>query len=302
MNGAGSSTRAELRRLFEAARRWWWLLALGPIVVGSISYAASSLQPPLYLATAMLGVNIAQSAVDSDSNAVQGSKALTETYRQLIASDPVLRPVVDQLGLPFGVEELRDQVEASAIRDTQLLSVSVSDADPARAARIANAIADQFSAFIAGQTLDSIASSRTALEEQAGETERRIDDVTRQLDAVRSGGDATPPADQTSIDALGVILVSLSDQHQQLLGEIDQLKLTAAGAADRVTLIVPAQTPTGLYEPRPVRNALVGVLLGLVVAGIAVVLLEYLDDTDNHVDQARRRSLPFSASPWRRRG
>ena len=69
---------------------------------------------------------------------------LGETYRQLITYDPVLQRVVDALQLPYGPSELRANVTASVIRDTQLIKIAVSDPDPDRAALIANAIATQF--------------------------------------------------------------------------------------------------------------------------------------------------------------
>ncbi len=319
MNMGENATQSEFARWFAAARRWWWLLVLGPTLAGSISYVVSSSQTPLYSATATLGVDVAQSAIDVDSSRVQGSKALTETYRQLVASDPVLRSVVAQLELPFAVEELRERIAISAIRDTQLLSVSVSDTNPALAATIANAIADQFGEFIAMQTSGFIASSRAVLEDQVEVTEQRIEDVTRQLDDLRSDGDATDPAGENRVawvdvlvpevgapnrnegspDALSTTLASLVDRRQQLLDELDQLDQMAARAGAPVSLLVPANAPPEPYEPQPLRSAVIGVLAGLVLAAGAVVLLGYVGVTATAAGQVPRPSAATRRWSWR---
>jgi capsular exopolysaccharide synthesis family protein len=63
---------------------------------------------------------------------------LTNTYAVLIVQRPILTRVIADLALPYSEEELRAAVDAAPIADTQLLKVSVKDADPAVAAAIAN--------------------------------------------------------------------------------------------------------------------------------------------------------------------
>src|SRR5258708_39477167 len=70
---------------------------------------------------------------------------LADTYIQLVETSVVLRGVIQELGFDSSVSvaDLRGSVTASAVERTQFIQIRTVSSDPNRAARIANAVADQ---------------------------------------------------------------------------------------------------------------------------------------------------------------
>ena len=124
-------------------RRWVSALVVALVVIAA-SAAASLLLPSQYTATTRLffGVRAGQSA----SDLAQGS-SFTErqmaSYEQVATSPLVLDKVVKSLSLDTTVEELAQQVTADAAPGTVVLKISVTEDSAARAADVANAVAQQ---------------------------------------------------------------------------------------------------------------------------------------------------------------
>ena len=65
-----------------------------------------------------------------------------QTYPQLVKTESVLQPVIDDLGLDTTVKELAESVTASNPDGTMLVDISVNDPDPKQASSIANSVAE----------------------------------------------------------------------------------------------------------------------------------------------------------------
>ena len=63
------------------------------------------------------------------------------SYAELVNSRVVLDPVLRDVRLPHGVDRLARQVSAQVPVNTSIINITVADTDPARAARVANAVA-----------------------------------------------------------------------------------------------------------------------------------------------------------------
>ena len=134
----------EAARLLATLRRWWWLLLLGIALGGGASYVVSRTMTPVYRATTTLLVNQTQTPGVIAYNDILTSERLTKTYSELVTKRPVLEAVIARVGQPENIETLRDMVNVSVIRDTQLLRLSAESEDPALAAVLANATAQAF--------------------------------------------------------------------------------------------------------------------------------------------------------------
>lgn len=134
----------ELSRYVSMLRRWWWLLLAGMLVAGGASYAISKTLIPIYRSTATLLVNQTQVPGTIAYNDILTSERLTRTYSQLIDQRPVLQEVIDRLHLNLSREQLSGMIDVSVVTDTQLLKLSVENADPALASNIANTAASVF--------------------------------------------------------------------------------------------------------------------------------------------------------------
>ncbi|MCC6756071.1 MAG: polysaccharide biosynthesis tyrosine autokinase [Solirubrobacterales bacterium] len=267
----------ELRQLIQHARRWWWLIVLIPLISGAAAYTISDRQTPLYSATATLFVNPGQSTTDSSFNAVQTGQRLATTYQQLVVTEPVLQPVIEQLQLPYSVSELKANVSASIVRDTQLLKVSVSDSSPETAALIANAVATSFSTFVTTQQLDISSNATATLNQLIADLQRQSADLQAQIQAIERG-EQTPPAGST-LDTLRTRANQIEQSLADLLVSAQQMEINSAVSQGQVFVSVPATAPSAPYAPRTTFYTALAMFLGVLIAVGAIALLEYLDNT-----------------------
>jgi capsular exopolysaccharide synthesis family protein len=147
-----------LMEFARALRKRWRVLIVTALFVTLLGAAYVALATPKYSAKAQLFVAASdQSDPASSYFGTLTSQQRVASYVDIIGSESVLSPVVRQLSLPYTWQHLGGEVSASNPTGTQLISVSVTDADASRAADIANAVADRASSYLA--TLDSVSGS-----------------------------------------------------------------------------------------------------------------------------------------------
>ncbi|MDP9354194.1 MAG: polysaccharide biosynthesis tyrosine autokinase, partial [Chloroflexota bacterium] len=228
---------------------------------------------------ARLFINSGQFTSDSlDFNAIRGSQSLAATYEELLTTRDVLQPVIDRLGLPYPVEELQGNVSARAGRETQLITVWVSDTRPDRAAAIANAIAEQFNTFIAQQAAQLSSEPREAISSQISDTQGRIMEVERQI-ADLSAAAPSDTAAQARLPPLRDSLARLQARSDELLLTLNEIDLSNAAAQARVTVAERAAPPEEPYAPRIPLFTVLAALTGLLLGAGTIVGLEFLDNT-----------------------
>ena len=128
----------------NVVRRWWWLLLIGPILAGASAFYYSKQLTPIYRTSSTLLINQTQNPGVLQYNDVLASERLTNTYAQLVTRQVVLDEVIKRLGLKVSEPQLASRISVSAISNTQLLRVTVDDANPSVAAQIANTTAQAF--------------------------------------------------------------------------------------------------------------------------------------------------------------
>ena len=108
---------------------------------------------PVYTATAT-------AILTSNSEAQEGTTAVTQsevtlnnsllsTYRGIATSDSVVSKVISNLGLNISAEELKNQISVTSATNTQIIQITVENADPSLAAKIANEIRQVFTDRVA---------------------------------------------------------------------------------------------------------------------------------------------------------
>lgn len=132
----------ELRYALQLTRTWWWLLALCAVAGAVAGHLFTLRQEPEYRASATLLVNQVQAPGTVTYNDVLASERLTETYRQLVESLPVLEDAQEELSLPGGTAELAHRLKVEAVPNTQLIRISGWAESPEQAAAIANTTAN----------------------------------------------------------------------------------------------------------------------------------------------------------------
>jgi non-specific protein-tyrosine kinase len=130
-------------RLLVQSRR---LIVASTLIGAVLSFFVTFSMTPIYKASAQLFVSTPASAVDISAllTGSSFSQQRVKSYAQIINSPVNLEPVVKDLKLKMSAEDLSKNITASAPLDTVLISLTVTDTNPKRAARIANAVAQQF--------------------------------------------------------------------------------------------------------------------------------------------------------------
>lgn len=99
--------------------------------------------------TLMVGKPEAGLALSPDSpmsiQEIQTNRLLVPTYAEIAKSRSVLNKVIEKLDLDITYEEMREKTDVSLLKDTELISISVTDEDPDEATRITNKLAESFS-------------------------------------------------------------------------------------------------------------------------------------------------------------
>ena len=72
------------------------------------------------------------------------NQKLVSTYSEIVKSKLVLQQTIDQLGLDMSYEQLQKNVSVKAVEDTEIIRITVADADQNKTAEITNQIADNF--------------------------------------------------------------------------------------------------------------------------------------------------------------
>lgn len=112
-----------------------WIL-LAAVLCADIGYGiATFVKTPIYTASADMLVNNRQNTTSSDTSTVtssdlNASSSLVSTYSIILKSHTVLEEVINTLGLDYSYSELANMVSVSTVNDTQVMRVTVKNADP----------------------------------------------------------------------------------------------------------------------------------------------------------------------------
>lgn len=115
------------------------------LIIGLIY--STKIQVPMYHGTTT--IILVQKQNDKDTsyayqNELNINEKLVATYSQIIKSRRVLEQVINNLKLKTTPKELAEDINVTAVTDTSIIKVSVSNKDNKEAVMIANGVADVF--------------------------------------------------------------------------------------------------------------------------------------------------------------
>lgn len=114
-----------------------WILLCGAIFASAGYYYAAYRIVPTYQASINLIVNAdTESTTMVTISDVHSAASLVDTYAVVIKSNRVLDKVVEELGLNMSWAQLNGKVTVSAVNETSVMQVAVTDSDPDEALRI----------------------------------------------------------------------------------------------------------------------------------------------------------------------
>lgn len=265
----------DLRELFRIVRRWLWLLILGGILGGVATYFYSSYQQPIYEASAEVFIS-QPSYNELTALGYLNAYQYIPTYAELMLTDDVVEETNQRLEYSISAS----RVSVQPIRDTQILEVRVQDTNPTKAANFANMMVIVFREQQYQLQTSRYSESKNNLESNMEEQQRVIDDLLTQLAAI-------PDTEENNVERewLNLLLVQANETYGNLVNNYESLRLAEAQSVSTVQLVESANPNPNPVRPNVITNTLLGVAVGLMLAGGIAFLVEYLDDTVRSLDE-----------------
>ena len=242
-------------------RRYYWVIA-AVVLLGAAAGGYSVNQPKQYTASAQLLVQPTTGTLPSagSQQVISPTDVLTEL--QLLTAAPVKEAVRQQLGS-------EPKVSASQVGQTNVIAVAATSKSPMLAAKIANAYANAFVAYQQTVTNAKLAAAEQQLQSQ-------ISAIDTQVASLSKAASTTPQAD------------ALLVQETALKEELATLQVSGAVSGGGVEVVTPAKAPTSPSSPKPVQDALIAAIVGLLLGIGIAFLVEHLDDAVYSKEEAGR--------------
>jgi capsular polysaccharide biosynthesis protein len=228
---------------YTAALRRWWPLAVAIVAVAALmGLAVAAQRPKSYTAEAkvLLGQDRQLDSLLGTANYSPDPERDLNTSLQLITLEPIAGGVIDSLGLHESPAALATRVTTAVDRNSNIVTISVRDATPDRAAEIANAFAERYRDYRAE-------AAQAALRDAIGSAEQRL--PTLETGSARAA----------------------------LRRELTRLEVVEPLQTGGVQVVHEATAADAVQHPRPLVSGVVGGMLGLIVAAIAIVVLARTD-------------------------
>lgn len=157
-------TVIHLDELFKLFLKHIAVIILSTFLLAGVGFVYSAFFiTPLYESSISMYVNNSvnsSSSTSITSSDITASKYLVDTYVAVLTSRTTLNEVIEQTGVSYTYEELKDMISTEAVDDTEVFEVTVTGADPEEAAEIANAIAqiapDKIAEIVSGSSVKVI--------------------------------------------------------------------------------------------------------------------------------------------------
>lgn len=249
-------------------RRMWLILASTALITGCAVFL-SLRQPPLYQASSQvllkyqnLAANL--SGIQDFSGVYQDPTRIAQTQTKIATSPNVARLTIKAAGLTgMTPGEFLGHASVSVEPDSDILDFSFSDRSPARAERVATEFARQY--IVNRKALDTAAIVLARME-----AEQRIDEL-------KAASQTRTPLYERLVE---------SDQQLRTMEALQTANATVLKEADGAEKV----------QPRPVRNGMLGLVLGLLL-GFGVAFFREALDTRlrSAAEVGERLGLPLLA-------
>lgn len=245
---AGQSPGERLRELIAVLRRRWRLIACVTLLATGAALAVSLHSEKQYDATSKLLLRESE-PIDALLDRPNGAGAAdpereTNTKVALIKLEAVAEAVSKRLSLRRPASDLLGQVSTEVEGTSDIVAITVRDRSPRLAAAIANGFAQEYVAF-------RLRSARAGLDEAANLARSRIASLSEEE--------------------------RLSAEGRQLQARLRELEIASSLQTGGAEIVRRASVPTDPAVPKPMFTAVLGLLLGFVLAIGIAVLRELLD-------------------------
>lgn len=275
----------DIGRQLAIVRRWLPLIFTGVVVACVATYLVTNAQPRVFGASARLVVGAGS---HPQLNDLLVAEQLASEYAVLADTRDFAQAIIGELHLSDSPEQLLARLTTTVGPNTAIITVSARDSDAAKAADLANTVAELLKSrtLVAPgadpQALDAVDTYLAAIRADIARSQTRVDQLLAEPSL------ATDQA--TELAQLQERISSLQSNYAALL------PLSSASAPGRLTTLEGAVAVDQPVAPRPLLYALLAAVVGLLITAAIAFVLEYLDDTlrDSH-DVELATGLPILA-------
>ncbi len=272
----------ELKEYILPLRKWWWLIVAATLVATASSFLVTRQQPAIYQTrtTVMIGNSI--NNPNPNGYDYYQAQQLATTYADIVKRDNVRQAAMAALGLSW-----LPGYTARTVPNTQLIEITVTDTDPARAQAVAKELVTQLIALSPSADNGDTQKRQAFIDGQLNDLEAKIketqDEIAKKQGDLANLFSARQIADtQTQIAGLQNKLGTLQANYAALLSN------TSQGALNVLNIIEAAALPTTPIGPNKSATILLAAAIGFILAAGAAYLLEYLDDTMKNPDDVQK--------------
>ncbi|MDP9074856.1 MAG: Wzz/FepE/Etk N-terminal domain-containing protein, partial [Actinomycetota bacterium] len=249
----------DLRDYGRVLRRRKGIILATVLIVGVAAAGVTVAQPKVYQASAevRLQTNNTDALFGATGSLIADPNRVDVTEIQVIKSAPVRLAAARILKTAQPPD-----VSVSQISGSDIVEVKSKSQNPRDAAAAANALTSAYIAFRRQQAVDQLNAAANQVQSQA-------DALGQQIKAAQAqnGGKTSDP-----------LLQSLVDQQATFKQRLDQLHVQAALQTGGAQLVAAATIPGTPISPRPVRNAALALIAGLVLGVGLALVADLLDD------------------------
>ena len=304
----------DLRELLKIFKKWSkYIIVMTLLCTFAVGLLSWFVMSPIYQAKTLLMVT--QATDKLQTNPVRSGEGLEDvvssvsrmpvltmsTYLGQIKSETLMNRIIEHLELDpekYNAYTLAGMIDASVVKDSNLIEVKVTSADPALATKIANVMSDEYLKLMTEKNQEQMSRSVDFLEKQKTVTDKELDKASDYLKEFQSQPRGVAVLD-TEFTARTQDAASLNSRLKTVHIEIQQL---AAGVYSLENqLAITPQTITSdkwnedqgkaysTQEANPVYISLVQELIGKKAAlaekeGEAAGLQQMLAQTDVELD------------------
>ncbi len=241
-----------LRDYAAVVARRKWIVIISVLLASAVALGLSAMQTPIYSASSEVLIQPRGQDGLFENQVVALNQRAISTEIQVIEGEQVRQRVQSNLGL----DSPPPPADASSAGETDVIVISVRDANAANAQTYANAYAVAYIEVRREAAVAALLAATTEVQTAINGLQAQIDDLS----------DDDPRR------------TSLFTQMANFNTTLDQLRVDAALRTGGATIIRTAELPTTPVEPTPARTVVLAAVVGLLIGLGAAFLIDYLDD------------------------
>jgi polysaccharide biosynthesis transport protein len=269
-------TWAEVSAIVRRILHWWWICVLAGAIAGGTAYYITEHETRYYVARTSLMVGNAIESVRPDQYQISISSTLARFYAELARRNRILQPVQERLGLPFSWEAISGQMlTTNVVASASLLEIYITDANPERAAAIANAVGAQLVSY-SPTSPEKIEAEQQVIGQQLKDSQERIDQLKVKLEETTGRQQAAISAsDLADINETLIALNTSLDHEQTTYSAL--LGFKNSSAVNSLFVFEPAVAPTAALPSKRMLTIVIASIAGLLLGLVAIFLIEQFD-------------------------